>query len=125
MKSAIGHKLWVIPGGCIPETGTGREPEFTSRDELCVLNTGDSDAQLEITLYYSDRDPVGPYPLTVAARRVRQVRFNDLIDPAATPLGVPYAAVVRSDAKVVVQFTRVDTRQAALAMATTLAWPVA
>jgi hypothetical protein len=123
-SGAIGHKVWVIPGGHIPETGAGREPDFTSRDELCVLNAGDGTARLEIMLYYEDREPVGPYPLDVAARRVRHVRFNDLIDPAAMPLGTPYAAVVRSDAPVVVQFTRVDTRQAALAIATTMALPV-
>jgi hypothetical protein len=122
-SGAIGHEVWVIPGGHIPETGTGREPEFTSRDELCVLNAGAGTARLEITLYYEDREPVGPYPLEVAARRVRHLRFNDLIDPAAIPLGVAYAAVVRSDAPVVVQFTRVDTRQTALATATTMAFP--
>jgi hypothetical protein len=94
-SGAIGHKVWVIPGGHIPETGAGREPDFTSRDELCVLNAGDGTARLEIMLYYEDREPVGPY-----------------------------AAVVRSDAPVVVQFTRVDTRQAALAIATTMALPV-
>ncbi len=120
----IGRKLWVIPGGHIPETGTGREPEFTSRDELCVLNAGDADAELEITIYYADREPVGPYRLKVAARRVRQVRFNDLIDPEAMPLGVPFAAVVKSNAPVTVQFTRVDTRQAALAIASTMALPM-
>jgi hypothetical protein len=120
----IGRKLWVIPGGHMPETGTGREPEFTSRDELCVLNAGDATARLEIMVYYADREPIGPYALEVAARRVRQVRFNDLIDPEAMPLGVPFAAVVTSDAPVTVQFTRVDTRQAALAIATTMALPM-
>jgi hypothetical protein len=121
---AIGHKTWVIPGGQIPETSIGREPEFTSRDELCVLNTGDRDAHVEVTVYYADRDPVGPYRLTVAARRVRQVRFNDLIDPLAMPLGTVYAAMLRSDVPVVAQFTRVDTRQTALAVCTMLAHPV-
>jgi hypothetical protein len=119
----IGCKLWAIPGGRIPEGGSGREPEFTSRDELCVLNAGDADAHLEITIYYADREPVGPYPLVVAARRVRQVRFNDLIDPSAMPLGTDYAAVVASDVPVTVQFTRLDTRQEALAIASVMAFP--
>jgi hypothetical protein len=120
----IGKRLWVIPGGHIPEGSTGREPEFTSRDELCVLNAGEVDANLEITIYYSDREPVGPYRLRVSARRVRQVRFNDLIDPEAMPLGTDYAAVIQSDVAIAVQFTRVDTRQASLAITSTMALPL-
>ena len=52
---------------------------------------------------------MGPYPLTVAPHRVRQVRFNDLIDPQAMPLGVDYAVVIESNVPIVVQFTRHDT----------------
>jgi FAD/FMN-containing dehydrogenase len=40
---------------------------------------------IEVTLFYSDRDPVGPYKLTVPPRRVRRVRVNDLINPEAPP----------------------------------------
>ena len=120
----IGHKVWVIPGGHIPDGVTGPEPEFTSRDELCVLNVGKHEAKLEITIYYADREPAGPYPLTVAARRVRQVRFNDLIDPAAIPLGTDYAAIISSNVPVAIQFTRLDTRQSALAVTTMMAYAV-
>ncbi|MDB1089799.1 sensory rhodopsin transducer [Streptomyces sp. ACA25] len=107
----LGHRIWVFPGGHVPASGTGPEPEFTSRDELCLLNSGADDARIEITVLHQDREPVGPYPLVVAARRVRHVRINDLIDPQAVPLGVPYGAVVRSDVPVVAQLTRTDTRR--------------
>ncbi len=50
--------------------------------------------------------------MTVAARRVRAVRFNDLINPEAIPMGVDYAAVVESDVPVVVQHIRLDSRRA-------------
>jgi Anabaena sensory rhodopsin transducer len=49
----------------IPFHSTGREPDFTSRDELAVLNVGQSDANLAITLSYPEREPVGPYKLVV------------------------------------------------------------
>jgi hypothetical protein len=113
-----------VVGGHIPFESTGHEPEFTSFEQLCVLNAADKDAHLEITLYYADRDPVGPYPLVVGARRVRHVRFNDLIDPEAMPLDVDYAAVVESDVPVVVQFIRQDTRQAENALFSTPAFPI-
>lgn len=122
--ASIGHRRWVIPGGRIPARGTGREPEFTSRDELWLLNTGDQDAAIEATIYYDEFDPVGPFPLHVPARRVRCVRVNDLIDPEAVRLETSYAAVIDSSTPIIVQIARFDTRQPALAMSWSLAHPV-
>jgi hypothetical protein len=113
MSEQIGKKVWAIPGGNIPLEQTGDEPDFTSHDSLWMLNTTDEDAQVEITIYYADREPIGPYPIEVEARRVRQVRFNDLIDPEAMPLETDYGAVVEASVPIVVQFTTMDTRQAA------------
>lgn len=120
----IGRTLWAIPGGCIPATGHGREPDFTSHDQLCVLNSGDRDAQIEITIFYADQESKGPYSFKVSGRRTRHVRFNDLIDPEAMPLATEFAAIVTSDVPVVVQFTRLDSRQAENAICTTMAFPV-
>jgi hypothetical protein len=122
MMRTIGAKVWAIPGGHVPLRSSGEEPRHTSRDELCVLNAGHADVSLQLTIYYEDREPVGPYPLKVPAQRVRHVRFNDLIDPHAMPLDTPYAALLVADHPVVVQFTRHDTSQAANAIATTLAF---
>lgn len=123
MLKTIGSKVWAIPGGHMPLLSSGIEPRDTSRDELCVLNAGHVDVQLQLTIYYEDHEPVGPYPLKVPAQRVRHVRFNDLIDPRALPLDTAYAVLVVADHPVVVQFTRHDTSQAANAIATTLAYP--
>ncbi|WP_199714460.1 sensory rhodopsin transducer [Micromonospora radicis] len=106
----IGAKTWVVPGGRIPFPSHGDEPEFTGFDQLCVLNTGDRPAELELTVYYEDQDPVGPYPLTVPPRRIRHVRLNDLVDPEAIRLTRPYGAVLTGAVPVVVQFQRQDTR---------------
>ena len=62
---------------------------------------------VRITLFYSDRDPAGPYRITVPAKRTRHVRFNDLSDPEP----------------IVVQHTRLDSRQAELALLSTIAFP--
>src|SRR5687767_11644550 len=108
--SAFGQRQWVIPGGSIPAHGVGREPDFTSRDELWLLNTSTEDAGIELTIYSEDRAPVGPYPLTVAAERVRCVRVNDLIEPEAVRLDASYAIVISSSVPIVVQIARYDTR---------------
>ena len=109
----LGKRVWALAGSNIPLEHTGEEPEFTSHDSLWMLNTTDEVASVEVTIYYADCEPVGPYPLEVGARRVRQVRFNDLIDPEAMPLETDYGAVVVASVPIVVQFAMVDTRQAA------------
>ena len=109
MKELGGHEF-ALAGGVVPEPSHGAEPEFTGYDLLCVLNAADQVAEVEMTVYHTDREPVGPYRIRVEARRVRQVRVNDLIDPEAIPLGTPYGCVVRSDVPVVVQMLRQDTR---------------
>jgi hypothetical protein len=120
----MGQTMWVVPGGWIPAQGTGSEPGYTSRDELWLLNTGDEPAEIEITIYYQERQPVGPFPLSVGPERVRCVRVNDLIDPEAVRLETAYAAVIRSNVPIVAQIARYDTRQPAQTMSWSLAHPV-
>ena len=69
------------PGGLYSRLSNGPEPEFTSHETVCLLNTADQDAHILITVFFSDREPAGPYAITVAARRTKHVRFNDLRDP--------------------------------------------
>lgn len=68
--------------------------------------------------------PAGPYRLTVPARRTRHVRFNNLQDPEPIPKDTDYASLIESDVPLVVQHTRLDSRQAELALMTTMAYPV-
>lgn len=118
-NATMGKTHWAFAAGFMPESSTGHEPEFTSRDELCLLNTSSSDACAEVTVYHDDQDPVGPYTIEVPARRVRHVRVNDLIDPQAIPLGVPYGLTVSSDRPLVIQMRHIDTSQAELGVAIT------
>ena len=82
---AIGARLWAIPEGYIPAWSNGPEPEFTSHETVCLLNTGEQEAHVLITVFFSDREPAGPYAITVAARRTKHVRFNDLSEPEKIP----------------------------------------
>lgn len=118
----IGKRRWEVPGGHVPVDSTGPEPEMVSHDRLCLLNAGEEMATVELTLYYVDGHEAGPYPLTVAPRRVRHVRVNDLIDPYAPPLGEGYGAVVKSNVPIVVQFSRGDSRQSENATFSTVAY---
>jgi hypothetical protein len=121
---AIGRKRWAIAEGWIPPTSHGPEPAMTSHETACLLNTGDSDAHVTIMVYFADREPAGPYRLTVPARRTLHMRFNDLIEPEPVPRATDYASVIESDTPIVVQHTRLDSRQAENALLTTMAYPV-
>ena len=124
MAKAIGSKVWAIPEGYIPSKSTGPHPQMTSHETACILNTGDKDAQVEITIFYTDKDPVGPYKLVVPAKRSKHVRFNDLNDPVEIPKDTEYACVIKSDQPIVVQHTRLDSRQAENALMSTMAFPL-
>ena len=119
---AIGKKRWVIAEGYIPGWSTGPEPQFTSHETACVLNTGDADAHVQITIFFKDKEPVGPYRVTVGARRTLHLRFNNLNDPAPIPKDTDYSSVFESDVPVVVQHTRLDSRQDANALLSTIAY---
>ena len=114
----IGQTRWAIAEGYIPEWSHGREPEFTSHETACILNASERDAHVEITIYYSDREPVGPYRIVVPARHTKHVRFN----PEPIPRGTDYSSVIVSDVPIVVQHTRLDSRQSENALLTTIAY---
>ena len=125
MSEGVGARVWVIAEGYIPAESHGPEPQMTSHETVCLLNASDRDAHIEITIYYSDREPVGPYKITVPARRTRHVRFNDLSDPEIIPRDTDFSSVIRSDVPVVAQHTRLDSRQAENALLSTIAYPSA
>jgi hypothetical protein len=121
----VGRTLWAIAEGYIPPAGTEGSRELESHETACMLNAGDADAHVKITIFFKDREPAGPYAVTVPARRTLHLRFNDLPDPEPVPRGTDYASVIESDVPIVVQHTRLDSRQAALALLTTMAYPAA
>ncbi len=118
----IGRTRWAIAEGHIPEGGTGPAPDLVCHETACLLNASDEDAEVEITLYFSDREPVGPYRLTVPARRTRHVRFDHLDDPEPVPTATDYACVITSSVPIVAQHTRLDSRQSENALMTTVAF---
>ncbi len=119
----IGKTTWVIAEGYIPGKSTGEGRAFESHETACIVNAGDREANVRITLFFADREPAGPYRLKVPAKRTRHVRFNDLKDPEAVPRDTDYSSVIESDVPVVVQHTRLDSRQAALGLLSTVAYP--
>jgi len=118
----IGRTRWAIAEGYLPGWSNGPEPQMASHETCCILNACDEPANVKITVYFEDREPVGPYTVKVDPRRTRHLRFNELTDPEPIPTDVPYASVIESDVPIVVQHTRLDSRQAENALMTTIAF---
>ncbi|MDT0641803.1 sensory rhodopsin transducer [Zunongwangia sp. F363] len=118
----LGKRKWVIAEGYIPKYGNGKEPEFTSHETACILNTGEEKAEIKITIFFSDREPAGPYKVEVGAKRTLHLRFNQLKDPEEIPKGTDYSSVIESSVPVVVQHSRLDSRQAENALLSTMAY---
>jgi hypothetical protein len=121
--SSLGRKTWAIAEGYIPAWSNGPAPEMTSHEAACILNPNDQDANVQIEVFFEDREPVGPYRVTVGARRTRHLRFNEFEDPQRIPVNTSYSSVIRSDVPIVVQHTRLDSRQAENALLSTIAFP--
>lgn len=117
-----GHTFWYIPDGYIPPDSTGK---LESHESICVLNTGDEEANLRITIYFEDRPPLENIAAVIPGRRTKHLRTSSLRSGGdAIPPGVPYAIEVKSDIPVIVQYSRLDTTQPANALMTTLGYPV-
>lgn len=119
---SIGRRSWAIAEGYIPGWSNGPEPALTSHETACILNPNAEDAHIDITVFFKEREPAGPYRVTVPARRTRHLRFNELKDPEPIPEATDYASVFESDVPIVVQHTRLDSRQSENALMTTVAF---
>lgn len=123
-ETSIGSRVWVIGDGYIPGWSNATKPEMLSHESASMLNTGDMDAHVTMTVYYGDRGPVGPYRITVPARRTMHQRLDHLRDPEPTPVGTGYSVLIESDQPIVVQHTGLDSRQAENAIFSTIVYPL-
>lgn len=123
MRTRLGAKVWIIPDGFYPSASCG---EQISHDAVCVLNPGKRDAHIKITLYFEDRDKMDGFDAVCGAERTNHIRMDKIRDGQGNgiPKDIPYAMVVNSDVDIVVQYSRMDTRQAEMALMTTMAFPV-
>lgn len=110
---------WYIPDCYWNSRSTGT---FVSHEAVCILNTNAVAAIVNMTLYFEDRDKLGGYSAEVPPERTLHIRLDRLINEhgVAIPQDTPYAMVVECEQTITVQYTRVDTSQPELAIATTI-----
>jgi len=116
----VGRKRWSIAEGHIPSQSSFSDRARVSHETACILNAGDRDAHVTVTIFFVDREPV-VYRATVPARRTLHLRFNDLKDPTV-PRDTDFASLFEADVPIIVQHTRLDSRHAEIALMSTTAY---
>ena len=125
---AYGKTTWMIPDTYLQKKENSRssDPADRSHEAICVLNTSDNDAHIALTLFFADREPNTAFTSFCGARRTHHIRLDKIRDKDGNgiPEGVPYAILLQSTAPVVVQYSRLDTSAAEMALMTTIAYAV-
>jgi hypothetical protein len=122
-KRSIGAKTWLIADSYLPDRSTGG---MKSHESVCVLNLNRRPAKIKIAVYFEDREPLTGLEAVCPAQRTVHVRMEQIKNRKgeAVPVAKPMALLVESNVDVVVQHTRLDTTQPALALMTTMAYPL-
>ena len=122
-KKSVGARVWLIPDSYLPARSNG---EMESHESVCVLNLSRRTAKLKITFYFEDREPIKGCEAECPAERTMHIRINRLKGRKgeAIPVAKPMAFMVESNVNIVVQHTRVDSSQPALALMTTMGYPM-
>lgn len=122
-KKSLGAKVWLIADAYLPDHSTG---DMKSHESVCVLNLSRRSAKVKITVYFEDREPLTGLKAECPPQRTVHVRMEQIKNRKGemVPVAKPMALMVESNLPVVVQHTRLDTTQPALALMTTLGFPL-
>ena len=123
METIAGVKVWFVPDCYYPSKSSG---ELKSHEAICVLNPGKKDANIDITLYFEDRDCMSGFKAVCKAERTNHIRMDKIKNEngEGVPMDISYAMMVRSDVEIVAQYSRMDTSQAEMALMITIAFPI-
>jgi hypothetical protein len=118
----MGHTRWAFPDGDLPPRGEG-EPH--GHESLVILNPNNAPAEIKLTIFFPDQDPVRDLTVTVGAERVHCIRMDEPVGDQEyqVPYG-QYALVLKSTVPVIAQIGRMDVQQPNLAYYTVMGFPV-
>ncbi len=120
---AYGKKTWLIPDTYLNSVSKNDQ---ISHEAICVINTSDVDAQIKLTLFFEDRDIDESFSSFCGSRRTHHIRMDKIrnAEGKGIPHDVPYAILIESNTPIVVQYSRLDTSRAEMALMTTIAYGV-
>lgn len=120
---AYGKKTWLIPDTYLNSISKN---ENLSHEAICVINTSDTDADITLTLFFEDRECIKGFTSFCGAEKTHHIRLDKIrgANGEMIPRDVPYAVLLESTQPLVVQYSRLDTSAAEMALMTTIAYPV-
>ncbi|GHV14599.1 hypothetical protein FACS1894219_10800 [Clostridia bacterium] len=120
---AYGKKTWLIPDTYLQSVSKNGG---LSHEAICVLNTSDTDAKIKLTLFFEDREFRDDFESFCDARKTHHIRLDKIRSKGGEPIphDTPYAILIESNVEIVVQYSRLDTSAAEMALMTTIAYPV-
>lgn len=116
-----GKKQWVIPDGYLGSTKNG---PYESHEAVCVLNLSKEKANIEITIFFEDKEPISGFYAECMSMRTNHIRLDKLKNREGQPIprDIPYALLIESSVPVVCQYSRMDVSQPEMALMTTIAY---
>lgn len=120
-NKGVGKKVWLIPDCELPQEGEGI---LKGHESVIIVNDSDKDAEINVKLYFTEKECYNNIKWTVGANRVRCFRMNNKDDMCGfeVPYETQYAMKITSNVNIVLQYGRLDNRQTNLAYYTTLGY---
>ena len=120
---AYGKKTWLIPDTYLNSISKNKN---ISHESICVLNTSDVDAVIKLTLFFEDREKRDDFESFCGAGRTHHIRLDKIRSKngESIPRDIPYAILLESNIEIVVQYSRLDTSSAEMALMTTMGYAV-
>lgn len=114
MQDICGKKVWVFPDGELPPAGNF---DLKGHESVIILNTANEEADVSMTLYFTDQPPVENIKISIEANRVRCLRMDNPEDIGGfkIPRETQYSIQLNSSVPVVAQYGRLDTRDQPMA----------
>ena len=117
----LGKKNWIIPDCELPQEGEG---VAKGHESVIIVNDSDVDAEISVSIFFTDKDPHTDIKWSVGAKRVKCFRMNNIEHMCGfkVPFETQYAMKVSSNTPIVLQYGRLDNTQSNMAFYTTLGY---
>ena len=108
MGKRYGKRFWVFPDGDRPREGSFKRK---ANETLVILNTTDVLAEVEMTIYFTNKEPLRHSKFTVEPERVKCLKTNDVSDMDGFVPGYreQYAIKLQSTTEIVAQYLKAGT----------------
>ena len=106
-----------FPDAYMPDTRDG-----ISHETISVLNVGEKEAHVELTLYFEDREPMKGFSAVCGPNRTCHIRLDRIAsqDGQPVPRCTPYAIAAQSSEPVLFQYTRLDATRPSYSLMTAM-----